>query len=84
MSYFKCPKCGKEEFFITTYEILGNWLGKVAISENTKDELLGQPDLVGYMTTAAICNNCNHNISFFNEDLEGLIEHLQKISIVEK
>ena len=84
MSYFKCSKCGKEKFFISNYEILGNWVGKISSDKDSRSDLTPQPDLCGYMATSAVCTNCSHIINVFNEDLNGLIEHLQKISIVEK
>jgi predicted RNA-binding Zn-ribbon protein involved in translation (DUF1610 family) len=82
MLYFKCPNCGKDEFFITDYQILNTWLGKISVSDGVAHVLKSQSDLRGYTTITAVCNSCHHNISQFNESFTGFVEYLKKISVL--
>lgn len=81
--FYKCPNCGSVDFFISEYEILNNWIGKLGIN-GTTSELTVQPDLSGHSTAVAACQNCSYRVSQFNTGINGLIEYAQQASTTVK
>jgi hypothetical protein len=81
--FYECPNCGSVDFYISEYEILNNWTGKLGIN-GTTSELNVQPDLSGYPTAVAACQHCNYQVSQFNTGINGLIEYVQQASVSPK
>lgn len=80
MSYFKCPKCKSEDFYITDYQIKNVWLGKVSLGVEPNDLKDFSGDLRGYSVIRSDCNNCDYSVSVFNGNFRELRDKMISLS----